>query len=123
MPQHGVLKAATQHAHPFPAAAIGSDRQAKSTQACEWAESLHEVEILHYWQGCIALTALIEGPVDQESLISVGLLAPAASKRDRRFQQASGRSAGLNAQVKKPCESLRIWMLNPMQHAASPVAW
>jgi hypothetical protein len=61
--------------------------------------------------------------MEQESLISVGLLAPATTKSDHPFQQASGRSAGLNAQVKKPSESLRIGMLNPTQQAASPMTW
>jgi hypothetical protein len=61
--------------------------------------------------------------MEQESLISVGLLAPATPNSDHPFQQASGWSAGVNAQVKKPCESLRIVMLNPTQHAACPVAW
>ena len=61
--------------------------------------------------------------MEQESLISVGLLAPAATKSDHPFQETSGWSAGLNAQVKKPSESLRIGMLNPTQQAASPVTW
>ncbi len=106
---------------PLPATAIGGDRQPKGTQACELAESLHEVEILHERQGLIATTARIERPVQQESLISIGSLAAAATKCDHPFQQASGRCAGVNTQVKKPCESLGIGMLNATQHAASPV--
>ena len=52
-----------------------------------------------------------------------GWWARAATESDDPCKQTAGWSAWLNAQVKKPCESLRIRMLNPTQHAASPVAW
>ena len=81
-PEPGVLKAAAQHAPPLPSTSIGGERQAKRTHLRELAESLYEVEILHQWQLCIATTALIEGLVEKQPLISVGALAPAATKSD-----------------------------------------
>ena len=101
-PEPGVGQHRLPHPQPLPAPAVHPNGQWEGADPGPAPQSLHELQILHQGQRRHPAGGIVESPGQQQPLVAVGKLAPAAAQLHRQFHQAQGRVVAGDVQPEGP---------------------
>lgn len=101
-PEAGIRQSRAQHPQAAPSAAAHPQRPAQQADPCQAPQAEHQIEVLHQRQRPDATGSPQEFAAQQQSLIAVGQLAPAAAQAHQGLQEPQGGAGVIHRQPEGP---------------------